>query len=76
MVKNRLYWDDAYPIAQRLQWAHSQADPIQVDFVVLREWVLQLPEFADDPTLAQLTMLEDIQREWIDYLRNNRESAK
>ncbi len=69
MVKNRLYWDDAYPIAQRLQRAHSQADPIQVDFVVLREWVLQLPEFADDPTLAQLTMLEDIQREWIDLFK-------
>jgi len=68
-VKNRLYWDDAYPIALSLCQAHPQVDPSTIDLAVLREWVIGLQSFADDPVLAQLTMLEDIQREWVDLIK-------
>ncbi|MCW1969365.1 MAG: Fe-S cluster assembly protein IscX [Anaerolineae bacterium] len=68
-MKNRLYWDDAYPIALSLRQAHAQVDPSTIDLAVLREWVIGLRSFADDPALAQLTMLEEIQREWVDLIK-------
>ena len=68
-MKNRLYWDDDYPIALSLHQAHPQVDPSTIDLAVLREWVIGVQSFADDPVLAQLTVLEDIQREWVDLIK-------
>ena len=63
---NPLYWDDAYPIALLLRRAHPEADPLAVDGSVLKGWVTGLADFADDPTDARETWLEEIQRELVE----------
>jgi FeS assembly protein IscX len=64
-----LFWDDAYPIALLLKAAHPETDPLAVDFAVLREWVLALDAFADEPQGASLHWLEQIQVEWIELVQ-------
>ncbi len=59
-----LSWEASYEIARRLMVLHPD---IQVDDVGLHqvyEWVLALPEFADDPALVNDGILQDILREW------------
>lgn len=61
-----LKWTDVLDIAIALQEAHPEVDPRYVNFVDLRNWVLALPEFADDPTRSGEKILEAIQLAWID----------
>lgn len=59
-----LYWEDDYALALALQRAHPAVNPLEVDWVTLRQWVLELPEFVDDRSVMALYLLENIQREW------------
>lgn len=68
MVKIRLYWDSAYPIALRLKREHENVDPTRLDYQTLRDWVMKLDDFADEPQYAQMTMLDDIIREWTELI--------
>ena len=61
-----LYWDDAYAIALVLNTAHPVQDPTEIDFHVLRDWVIRLEGFADDPALMRVEWLEQIQAEWVE----------
>lgn len=62
-----LYWDDAYPIALLLNAHHPDiADPTQVTHAVLRNWVVALDGFSDDPQAATAEYLEQIQAEWVE----------
>ena len=40
--------------------------PLKVNFVDLRDWVLALPGFDDDPKHCGEKILEAIQQAWID----------
>ena len=42
-------WTDTYEIAAALYDAHPDVDPKTLRFTQLREWVLALPGFNDDP---------------------------
>ena len=42
-------WTDTYDIAAALVDAHPDVDPKTLRFTQLREWVMALPEFSDDP---------------------------
>ena len=42
-------WTDISDIAIELFEAHPGVDPLTLNFVDLRSWVLALPEFDDDP---------------------------
>jgi FeS assembly protein IscX len=44
-------------------------DPLQVNFVDLREWVLALDDFEDDPGHSGERILEAIQMAWIEERR-------
>ena len=44
-----LKWTDTLDIAIALDEVHADVDPRYVNFVDLRVWVLELPEFDDDP---------------------------
>ena len=44
-----LTWTDVLDIAIELDEAYPDVDPTQVNFVDLRNWVMQLPDFDDDP---------------------------
>jgi FeS assembly protein IscX len=59
-------WTDSRDIAIALTEAHPEADPKTVRFTQLREWVLALPGFDDDPARSGEKILEAIQMLWIE----------
>ncbi len=61
-----LKWTDVLDIAIELDEAHPEADPLHVNFVELRDWVMALPEFDDDPERCGEKILEAIQMHWIE----------
>lgn len=63
-----LTWTDTLDIAIELLEAHPDTDPRYVNFVDLRNWVLALPGFSDDPERCGEKILEAIQAAWIEEL--------
>ncbi|MDX2349817.1 MAG: Fe-S cluster assembly protein IscX [Porticoccus sp.] len=63
-----LKWTDIQDIAIELSEAHADADPHYVNFVDLRNWVLALADFDDDPDRCGEKILEAIQMAWMDEL--------
>jgi FeS assembly protein IscX len=61
-----LTWTDTLDIALELEEAHPEVDPLQVNFVELRNWVLALDDFDDDPEHCGERILEAIQMAWIE----------
>lgn len=59
-----LYWDGAYAIARRLQAGWPDIDLSQVTLDMIYNWVVALPEFRDDPRLANDDLLMAIYQEW------------
>lgn len=65
-MRSALTWIDSLEIAIALDEAHPDIDPLRVNFVELREWVLALDEFDDDPKHSGERILEAIQMAWIE----------
>ena len=61
-----LKWTDSLDIAIELDEKYPHVDPRAVRFVELREWVLALEGFDDDPAHSGEKILEAIQMAWID----------
>lgn len=61
-----LKWVDTLEIAIALDEAHEDVDPKTINFVDLRNWVLALEEFDDDPDHSGEKILEAIQAAWIE----------
>lgn len=61
-----LKWTDVLEIAIALAERHPDVDPRFVNFVDLRNWILQLPDFSDDPSRSGEKVLEAIQQAWLD----------
>jgi FeS assembly protein IscX len=59
-------WIDTYDIAAALADAHPKLDPNTVRFTQLRELIMALPGFDDDPARSGEKILEAIQQAWID----------
>jgi len=59
-------WVDTYQIAEALFDAHPDVDPATVRFTQLREMVMALPDFDDDPARSGEKILEAIQQAWIE----------
>lgn len=59
-------WTDINDIAIELAEAHPDKDPLKLNFVDLRNWVMALPGFDDDPNRSGEKILEAIQQAWID----------
>jgi FeS assembly protein IscX len=59
-----LYWDGTYAIARRLKAAWPEVDLSQVTLNMIYNWVVALPEFKDDPLLANDDLLAAIYQEW------------
>ena len=59
-------WTDSLEIAIQLADAHPGIDPRAIRFTDLREWVMALPEFDDDPNHSGEKILEAIQMAWIE----------
>lgn len=63
-----LQWTDSRDIAILLAEAHPDVDPKAIRFMDLRQWVLGLPEFADDPGHCGEKILEAIQLAWMEEM--------
>jgi FeS assembly protein IscX len=61
-----LKWTDSQELALALIDKYPQQDPEKIRFTDLREWILQLDEFDDDPKHCSERILEAIQQYWID----------
>jgi FeS assembly protein IscX len=61
-----LKWTDTLDIAIELDESHPDADPLKVNFVDLRNWVMELEAFDDDPQHCGERILEAIQMAWIE----------
>jgi len=64
-----LHWTDSFGIAESLCDKYSEQDPAKIRFTQLRELVLNLDEFDDDPEHCGERVLEAIQQAWIDEVR-------
>ena len=63
-----LRWTDILDIAIELSEIHADVDPHYVNFVDLRNWVVELDDFKDDPNRCGEKILEAIQMAWIEEL--------
>ena len=61
-------WIDSREIALSLIDEHPDVDPTKLHFVELRQWVLALEDFDDDPDHCGERILEAIQLMWIDEM--------
>lgn len=61
-----LKWVDTLDIAIELDETHPDVDPKFVNFVDLRQWVIELEEFDDDPGHSGERILEAIQLAWME----------
>ncbi len=61
-----LKWVDTLDIAIELDEAYPEVDPLVVNFVDLRTWVMALENFDDDPEHSGEKILEAIQAAWIE----------
>ena len=63
-----MQWTDVIDIAIELGETHPEVDPLAINFVDLRNWVLALPDFDGDPDRCGEKILEAIQAAWIEEL--------
>ena len=61
-----LKWVDTLDIAIELDETHPDVDPKFVNFVDLRQWVMNLEDFDDDPEHSGERILEAIQLAWME----------
>jgi FeS assembly protein IscX len=59
-----LSWDTTYAIARELMRRHPDSDPGEVSLNQIYLWTITLPDFDDDPDLANESILEEIVRVW------------
>jgi FeS assembly protein IscX len=59
-----LRWNDPEDIALELIERFPDKDPLSLRFTDLREMVVSLPDFADDPGISSEGLLEAIQMAW------------
>ena len=61
-----LKWTDSLDIAIALDEAYPDIDPRYINFVDLRNRVMELAEFEDDPDHSGEKILEAIQMAWFE----------
>lgn len=61
-----LKWVDSLEIAIELDEAYPDVDPKSVNFVELRQWILDLDDFNDDPEHSGERILEAVQLAWME----------
>ncbi|MEA2649079.1 MAG: hypothetical protein QOG61_1514 [Candidatus Binataceae bacterium] len=64
-------WDQAEEIAEVLADNHPGLNPLQVRFTDLRQWVIDLDEFGDEPESSTEGKLEAIQMAWNELYKEN-----
>ena len=58
------FWEPTYEIVRRLMARYPDADIEAIGLHELREMIIALPGFADEPSIASDELISDILREW------------
>ena len=61
-----LTWESTYAIALELRRQHPAVNMEEVSVQQIYKWTLQLPEFEDDPALANDSILYAIFQDWFE----------
>ncbi len=61
-----LNWDSTYAIALELRRQHPNVNFEELTLQNIYTWTLQLPEFEDDPALANDDILYAIYQDWFE----------
>jgi len=61
-----LTWEASYAIARELRRNHPQVDLNAVSLQEIYIWTISLPEFEDDPAMANDEILMAIFQEWLE----------
>lgn len=61
-----LDWDASYEIVLALMRMYPDVDVNSVGLLQMKEMIVALPNFVDDPMLAHDGLLRDILREWFE----------
>lgn len=64
MGRVTLTWDDSYAIARALMAQRPDVSVEQVSLEMIYRWTIALPDFEDDPELANEAVLLAIYQEW------------
>jgi FeS assembly protein IscX len=70
MSEKPLYWDASYEIVMVLMEVYPDIEIENVGTQQLFQMIVELPNFADDPALANDGILNDILREWYEEQTN------
>jgi len=65
-MSQKITWNDSEEIGIQLQEKHPEIDPLTVRFTDLHKYVIELEDFADDPSKSNESKLEAIQMAWYD----------
>ncbi|MEY2413970.1 MAG: hypothetical protein QOD84_2576 [Acidobacteriaceae bacterium] len=63
-MPKELTWDDAEDLGILLVEKHPHVNPLEVRFTDLHRYVIELPDFKDDPKKSNEGKLEAIQMAW------------
>jgi len=66
MSDTTLNWESTYAIALTLKRKYTDANIEDVTLQQIYQWTLQLPEFEDDPSLANDDILYAIYQDWFE----------
>ncbi len=72
-MPRKLKWTDSEDIGILLHEKQPDLDPLTVRFTDLREWVVALADFGDDPHSSNEAKLEAIQMAWLEEYKSARE---
>ncbi|MGB9669029.1 MAG: Fe-S cluster assembly protein IscX [Anaerolineales bacterium] len=61
-----VYWDDVTALARLLKESHPDVPINEISIGMVNKWVLELPQFRDDPELVNDDILLAILSEWIE----------
>lgn len=62
----KISWTDTEEIGIQLAEKYPDTDPLSVRFTDLHKWVMELPDFEDDPKKSNEKVLEAIQMAWLE----------
>jgi FeS assembly protein IscX len=65
-VTEPINWDSTYALALALRREHPDVDLSLVSLGQVYAWALALPEFDDDPALANDGILAEIYQNWLE----------
>jgi FeS assembly protein IscX len=70
LMDDPLSWEDSYAIARTLIRRYPDTSLEEVSLGMIFRWTMELPEFSDDPELANDSILAAIYQEWFEEVNS------